>query len=157
MKSRGVSFLITAFVLSACAPSVLESGTSIAAATPVPIYTCAYFSAYDTLSACQSASKANCNSNWQTFPTGGISLCYTPVAGFEVCQVTVPTWDWLYTLYSPWCDTGAVGPAVFRQDRSLIGCSSAICNCATIPVTSHTCTFGVDCPAASPTPSVACP
>ncbi|MCW3101328.1 MAG: hypothetical protein JWL77_6946 [Chthonomonadaceae bacterium] len=160
MKLRGMLFTITAFVLSGCAAGVSEHGTSLAAATATPTYSCAFYAEFDSLSACQTSTQANCNSEWKTFPSGGVGLCYLPVTGFETCAVSVPTWDWVYTAYSSWCYTGVVG--VYREDRSLIGCSSTICNCATTPVLSKTCTNTVDCPGAgsilpTPTPVPLCP
>ncbi len=156
MKLRGLFSIIAALILTSCAPAVLEKGLGSALiATPTPTFTCSYYLGYDTLGDCQSETQARCTSEWQTFPTGGIALCYKPVAGYEACAVAVPTWDWVYTTYSAWCDTQVAPPLVFRKTRSLIGCSSAICNCSTTPDLSATCTNGVDCPASvlvAPTP-----
>ena len=162
LRACFISFAV--FLLSACAPVALEHGIGgTLIATPSPSYNCRYFTEYDSLIQCQTSTQANCSSEFQTFPTGGIGLCYKPVAGYQVCALAVPNWDWIYSTYSGWCDTGTMdlGVEVFRQDRSLIGCSSAICNCSATPQLSQTCKIGaiigIACPFTALTAPAACP
>lgn len=132
------------------------------APTATPSYTCSYYSEYDDLSTCQTTSLANCTSEWQTFPSGGIALCYKPVVGWEACSITPPSWT--YSVWSAWCDTGTTDLAankIYRENRSLITCSSAICACLSAQVLTRICTDSVDCavvdatfnPLAAPTPA----
>ena len=153
-------FVIAALLITSCAPIVLEHGESLAAlASSTPSFHCSYYLNYDSLAECQTNSQANCTSEWKTFPTGGVSLCYKPVPGYETCNLTPPTWNWLYTPYSNlWCDTGTVDGSlqkIFQHSRSLIGCSSGICLC-TVPIaTLETCAGTGLCPASlylAPTP-----
>jgi hypothetical protein len=164
--SRLIALASLMLTLMGCA-ATLETQAAKAGlnfSTPIPTYSCVTnFAAYDSLAACQTASHANCTSTWESFPSGGVALCYFPPAGYTACLVTPVTWDWIYTPYSAWCDTtpGAVlGSKVFQKSRSVIGCSSSLCTCTNSVDTSLTCTGGAcaayapdDPTAAAPTPA----
>ena len=129
------------------------AASSVVAATPTATPSCANFSEYDTYLACQAATYANCNSEWQTFTGGGTALCYYPVPGWANCLPPTVT-DWVYTPYtSTVCQIGIT--AVYWKSRSVIACGSAICACMTAPVTTTTCTGG-GCPGPTPSPMPTC-
>ena len=135
---------------------------TLAAATPS--YTCvAAGLGYDTLADCQTASFANCTGSSQIFSNGGTAQCFSPVTGYQSCQVTPPNWDWIYTTYSLWCNTGTMvaGNPVYKKNRSIISCSSSICICASPQVTAVTCSApgagAGQCGSYSPNPIVVSP
>ena len=134
-------------------------------------YDCSYFDNfsvynyyfYNDLATCQSSTLANCTAVPQTFPNGGTANCYRPDDGWATCTTITPTW--IYSSWSPWCNTGVTdggGNQVYRENRSVITCSSQICTCTQPQVISKTCAAGVDCgtadnsffnPSAAPTPA----
>ena len=137
----------------------ISSSTAPASLTS---YNCSYFGQFDTLTACYTTTFANCDFQWQTFPGGGFGVCYLPVAGWQACATT-PT-AWTYSVYSNWCNTGttdALLNKIYKQARSVIGCTSTVCACLTPQTISRNCTATVDCgvvdpsfnPAALPTPA----
>jgi hypothetical protein len=136
MKVSGLrifAFLGLAFCSFSCTGLVESTGINTSITTPTPTYNCEYFenNRYDNLASCQSATGAACQSETDTFPNGAVTTCYFPPAGFAVCSVTPPTWDWIYST-DPWCDTGTTDSSaeeIYKQPRNLIGCSSAICTC----------------------------
>ena len=103
----------------------------MATATPTTTYSCSYFGTtfYDSLSDCENATSANCTSEWQSFPNGGIQQCYEPVSGWESCQANPATW-----IYTPWttdyCTRHLTGGGKqYEKYRSIISCSSTVCAC----------------------------
>jgi hypothetical protein len=137
---RRFAFLFLAMSLLGCSATIQNASLS-ATDTSTSSYACNYFSGYDSLAACETASVSNCSSTWESFPTGGVALCYFPPSGYQACLVTPPAWDWIYTPYSDWCDTGTTsGPdEVYKKTRSVISCSSALCYCNNPQVTTQTC------------------
>jgi hypothetical protein len=130
---RTLGFLALAWVSFGCTGIVESTGIDTSITTPTPTYNCEYFdnNRYDNLASCQTATGAACQSETDTFPNGAVTTCYFPPAGFGVCAVTPPTWDWIYSI-EPWCDTGTTDSSaeeIYRQNRNLVECSSAICTC----------------------------
>ncbi len=153
-----MKYLLFSFIaLTACTAGIekVKYAATTPTPTPTPTYTCSYFSQYDTLDSCHSATSANCNSSWQTFPSGGLSLCYAPVTGYEACAVTPATWDWQYTPWSSWTSSNA--GATFERTRSLIKCSSDTCFCSAAVVTTDSCTDLASCTAKTPVTPLALP
>jgi hypothetical protein len=89
--SRLIALASLMLTLMGCA-ATLETQAAKAGlnfSTPIPTYSCVTnFAAYDSLAACQTASHANCTSTWESFPSGGVALCYFPPAGYTACLVT---------------------------------------------------------------------
>lgn len=97
---------------------------------------------YNSLSTCQTTSLANCDANWRTLPSGGVSLCYTPVTGWQSCSSS--TTDWIYSSWGTWCDTGstnASGYEIYRTTRNLVSCSSTTCACLGTQLTTRSCIY----------------
>ncbi len=159
-------FPLILLLLASCKAQIKEFENTRASSTgsnSTITYTCSYHGAYDTQSACQSATLAQCTSQWKTFPSGGASTCFEPVSGWEVCSNV--TTSWIYGHYGSWCDSGSDGypggptpyPIATRY-RSVIGCSSNICVCPSTQTVSESCYVGFDagCPT-SITSLNACP
>jgi hypothetical protein len=89
-------------------------------------YSCStsYTDYYNTLTDCEGATAANCTSEWKTFASGGVALCYKPVAGWEAC-LTSPA----QFIYTPWSSCTAGTGITFERYRSTLGCSSTVCAC----------------------------
>ena len=133
------AFFALALISVGCTSALESTGvaTSIGSLLPVT-YNCSYFdnNRYDDLATCQALTGATCQSETDSFPSGAMTTCYFPPVGFQTCQVSPPTWNWIYSS-SPWCDTGLKDSAtveIYKQSRNLIGCSSPICTCASDPV-----------------------
>lgn len=156
MKTWAI-ILITVFV-GGCSGIVetVEGVDAAAGSTPVPTYNCSYYSEYDSLSDCQSATSANCSWEWKAFPSGGSGVCYKPVVGWESCASTPATW-----IYTPWNLTCRDSGTLYRIARSVVSCSNTVCACLAPQAVTATCSDGVDCaglvaiPTPSPTPN--CP
>ena len=113
-------------------------------------YACTYFGQYNSYNDCVGDTYANCTTAWQTFPTGGVGMCYYPVAGWETCKQT--TTDWIYTAWNV-CQVGVTSN--FNLSRSIISCSSSICACLTAPLLTATCS-GTCSAVTTPTPMPTC-
>ena len=119
--------------------------------TPTPTYTCAYESMFDTLDSCQTATLANCSSQYVTFPNGGIAQCFGPATGWQSCLLSPATWT--YSVYQACADSGS---GLYYGSRSVIGCSSTTCACLDTQVTKSpaSCALGSgDCATPTPPPS----
>ena len=118
--------------MSACkmnieAPSTSGSTSSATSATVAIASSCTDLLKYSTLVACQTTTGANCSSSLEKFTNGSSTTCYTPASGYEVCNVTPPTWEYTaYTVQSLTVDG-------YLLQRSLLGCSSEICMCPPPP------------------------
>ncbi len=126
---HSILLLLMIMGLNACklkieAPASTSTATTSASAT-LSSYTCQTYSGgtmYNSLTTCQ-GSGANCTSSYVTFPNGGSSTCYTPVAGYASCAANPP--HWMYTAST----VQAITSNGYILKQSLIGCSSSICLC----------------------------
>ncbi|MBS1960246.1 MAG: hypothetical protein JST80_12285 [Bdellovibrionales bacterium] len=146
--------LLIAMTLAGCdLQKMAETEREINAATGTGTvsYDCTYFGQYNTYNDCVGDTYANCSTAWQTFPTGGVGVCYYPVTGWEMCKQT--TTDWVYTAWNV-CQVGV--STTLNLSRSVIGCSSAICACMYDPTLTSSCTVGSCGTLTTPTPMPTC-
>jgi hypothetical protein len=156
MKRVGGSFalLILSLLATACTASVNSTSIANAFTSETPTYDCTYYSYFNDLVTCETASDAQCTSQYESFPNNTLQDCFVPVAGYESCINTPVTWDWIYTVYTA-CDTGSVDGSsdeIYDLSRSVVGCSSSVCNCTNPQVTEQTCS-GASCSAYTPNPA----
>jgi hypothetical protein len=159
MKYHAFIFILVSMSMMACnavSEKSFSAGNSTLISTPATSFNCSYYSQFDSLSDCQTSTGANCDWSWKVFPTGGTSLCYAPLPGWETCIATPPSW-----IYTPWnMNCRKSTPATdYEYARSVVSCSSAICACLDPQTISGTCTYGTDCPfnIVGPTPTPSCP
>ena len=141
MKYWGILFIM----VSGCTAGVTNTSKDLAAPILSTVtYTCEnYFSGeYNSMADCEAASYANCTSQWQTFPNGGLVQCFTPVTGWESCVPPAAAADWIYSPSSGWNYLCQEGGGNVHRGRSLIGCSSDICVCSETQSTYEVCTPG---------------
>ena len=146
--------------LNGCSAQLTTSLDNAPGVTGTPaIFTCAYFNGFDDLATCQTTNHANCTSTTETFPTGSVGNCFFPVAGYAACLVMPQTWDWIYTSYGNWCDSLTTGGSgeIYQQSRSVVSCSSTVCNCEQPQTLTRTCSGAGSCGAFSPNPLTVMP
>ena len=127
-SNHNYGILLTSLVLSLSACNKIEAPAVTAnnyttTSTATTSASCTDLSEYSTLVACQTVTGANCTSGLTTFSNGASATCYTPVAGYEACKTTTPTWQ--YTVYT----VQSLTASGYLLNRSLLGCSSDVCVC----------------------------
>jgi len=137
-------FLIftTGILLAACVPqnqfvtdaSGTTSGSTTSDSSETSVNSCADLNAYDSLSACKTATYAQC------YPSTKIvqnktAVCYFPASGWENCPSNPAQWS--YGSWSSWC---VQSTGVYSRTRTAT-CQRpyAACDCITDAFSTETC------------------